>query len=116
MPERRAHNRKKLVLPVRLTVANETEFVHTLDLTSGGAKIGNVRSELEVGKLVTLSRGSHRAKFRVAWIHQIGPKDMQVGLEALQQDNNLLGVDLLEGDRTSSEEFLMTLLTSRKSK
>jgi hypothetical protein len=110
MSERRAHARRKLVLPVRLKIADDLQFAHTIDITCGGVRIGNVRSELEIGKVVTLSRGPHKAKFRVAWVQQIGPKEMQAGLEALQQDDALLGVDISENQGNSSDEILLTLL------
>jgi hypothetical protein len=116
MAEKRAHTRRKLVLPVRLTVANDIHFAHTIDITCAGVRIGNVRSELEVGKVITLSRGSDKAKYRVAWVQQMGPKEMQAGLEALQQDNTFLGVDLSDCERSSSDELLMTLLTSKPPK
>ena len=116
MPERRTYRRHKLVLPVRLVDANDVQFAHTVDIACSGIRIGNLRSRLEVDQIVTLSRGVHKAKFRVAWVKQLGPNEMQAGLEALQPSDKPLGVDLEECQRSQSEELFMTLLnsTSRK--
>ena len=112
MPERRAHARKKLVLPVKISDATQTQFVHTVDISCAGVRIGNLRSQVEIGKTITLSRGTHKAKFRVAWVREIGPKEIQAGLESLQPADNLLGVDVNEC-RNSSEELVMNLIGSK---
>jgi len=113
MPERRAHPRQKIVLPVRLIDAQDVQFAHTVDIACSGVRLGNVRSQREVGKVITLTRGVHKAKFRVAWVRQVGPQEMQAGLESLQVSENLLGVDLAECKRSSTEDIFMTLLSGK---
>lgn len=113
MPERRTHPRQKLVLPVRLVDGGKVQLAHTIDIACSGVKIGNLHSKLEVGKVVTLRRGVHREEFRVAWVKQVGPKEMQAGLESLQASDKLLGVDLEECQRSASEDLFMTLLNSK---
>lgn len=112
MPERRAYERKKLVLPVKIVGAQESQFVHTVDISCAGVRIGSLRSQMEIGTTITLSRGTHKAKFRVAWIREIGPKEIQAGLECLQAADNLLGVNIDECTR-SSQDLLMTLFTQK---
>ena len=74
MPERRAYERKKLVLPVKILEAQETQFVHTVDISCAGVRIGSLRSQMEIGTTITLSRGTHKAKFRVAWVRGDWPQ------------------------------------------
>ena len=105
-----------MVLPVKVSVDAVTHLAHTIDITQNGARLGALRTELLPGSLVILQRGSKRAKFRIAWIKQLAPNEMQAGLESLQPQNNFWGVDLSDEApdvKKESQQALMTLLSAR---
>jgi len=89
MDDKRRRNRKKAVLPVRVTGSDSSgktysELVHTLDITESGARLGGLRHGIEVGALVTLQYKQHRASFRVVWTEAVpNHTEHRVGLQAL---------------------------------
>ena len=89
MDDKRRRNRKKAVLPVRVSGNDNSgnaysDLVHTLDITESGARLGGLRHNLEVGTLVTLQYKQHRASFRVVWTEAVpGHNEHRVGLQAL---------------------------------
>jgi hypothetical protein len=116
MLDKRKSPRRKMVLPVKVSVDAVTHLAHTIDITQNGARLGALRTELLPGSLVILQRGSKRAKFRIAWIKQLAPNEMQAGLESLQPQNNFWGVDLSDEApdvKKESQQALMTLLSAR---
>jgi len=44
--------------------------------------------------IISLQRGSKKAKFRIAWIRQLAPTELQAGVESLEPQNIFWGVDL----------------------
>ena len=110
-----------MVVPVRVTLTpealspddvrppEEVQFAHTLDINCAGLRIGHIHAELPAGTIVTLSRGTHKAKFRVMWSRRVGSNEVQAGLAALQQSQRLLGIDLSEHE-TDATDRLMALL------
>ena len=105
-----------MVLPVKVSVDAVTHLAHTIDITQNGARLGALRTELLPGSLVILQRGSKRAKFRIAWIKQLAPNEMQAGLESLQPQSNFWGVDFSDEApdvKKESQQALMTLLSAR---
>lgn len=114
MLEKRQSQRRKMVLPVKISIDKATHFVHTVDITPTGAKLGALRTELQLGTIVSLQRGTQKAKFRIAWIRQIAPKELQAGIEALEPTNNFWGVDLSDREREEAKEMqtLMTVLSA----
>jgi hypothetical protein len=116
MLDKRKSPRRKMVLPVKVSVDAVTHLAHTIDITQNGARLGALRTELLPGSLVILQRGSKRAKFRIAWIKRLAPNEMQAGLESLQPQNNFWGVDLSDEApdvKKESQQALMTLLSAR---
>jgi hypothetical protein len=113
MAERRAHQRRKTVLPVKVSVRGATHLAYTVDLARAGARLGGLRTELQVGETVILQRGSHKAKFRIVWVQQLNPNEMQAGVESLEPQDSFLGIDLSEqeGEGRKTVDMLMTLLT-----
>ena len=113
-PERRANQRRKMVLPVKVSVVNRTDLAYTMDISGVGARLGGMRAELQPGDTITLLRGAQRAKFRVIWIRQLAPNEFQAGVESLQPNERFWGVDLSRGEREAQEnvETLMALLKS----
>jgi hypothetical protein len=113
MLERRKTRRKKMVLPVKVAMFGSTQFAHTLDITASGARLGSLRSELKPGEIIVLHRGAKKAKFRISWVQQLNPKEIQAGIEALEPQQNFWGVDLTAEEREEKKnvEMLMTLLS-----
>jgi PilZ domain-containing protein len=117
MPERRSQPRKKMVLPVKLSVGDASHMAHTMDITCSGARLGGLRAQLKTGDTVTLQRGSQKARFRIIWIQQLGPNEIQAGVECLERQNSFLGVDLSDEERNGKKDvgMLMSLLAAAKS-
>jgi hypothetical protein len=115
MLERRKSLRKKMVLPVKVSIDQATHLAHTVDVTAVGARLGGLRTELKVGMTIELHRGSRKAKFLIKWIHQIAPTEVQIGIECQEPQDKFWGVDLSTQDRDSKKkemDALMSLLTS----
>lgn len=101
-----------MVLPVKLSIDDATHWVHTVDITTGGAQIGGLRAELQCGMTISLKRGSQKAKFRVAWIRQL-EHELRVGVESLEPEKSFWGVDLSDPQSNAKEDMnaLMTLIS-----
>jgi hypothetical protein len=64
--------------------------------------------------IVSLQRGSQKAKFRIAWIRQLVPNELQAGVECLKPQSNFWGVDLSDREHEAKKDMqaLMTILSS----
>jgi hypothetical protein len=116
MLDKRKSPRRKMVLPVKVSIDSVTHLAHTIDITQNGARLGALRTELQPGAIVVLQRGSKRAKFQIAWSKQLAPNELQAGIECLQPLSNFWGVDLSDSTPESqkeSQQALMTLLAGR---
>ena len=118
MLEKRKVPRKKMVLPVKVSTDTVTLLAYTVDITDGGARLGGLRAELQLGMIVSLQRGSHKAKFRVAWVQELAPNELRAGVECLEPHSNFWGVNLADRDNEAKKDLqaLMTLLTSNVSR
>jgi hypothetical protein len=118
MLEKRKVPRKKMVLPVKVSTDTVTLLAYTVDITDGGARLGGLRAELQLGMIVSLQRGSHKAKFRVAWVQDLAPNELRAGVECLEPHSNFWGVNLADRDNEAKKDLqaLMTLLTSNVSR
>ena len=105
-----------MVLPVKVSMFGSTQFAHTLDITASGARLGSLQSELKTGEIIVLHRGAKKAKFRISWVQQVNPKEIQAGIEALEPRENFWGVDLTSEEREEKKnvDMLMTLLSETK--
>jgi PilZ domain len=104
--ERRKAKRTKVVLPVKVSASGASQLAHTCDLTYTGARIGGLHAELKKGEIVSLQRGPKKADFKVVWVQQLGPNEIQVGLHAVQRQSNLFwGVDLPDQNREVKSDF-----------
>jgi hypothetical protein len=115
MLNKRTASRRKMVLPVKVSVDKVTHLAHTVDITPTGARLVAYRMPLQPGMIIGLQRGSKKKEFRVQWIKQLSPNELQAGIECLQPQGNFWGVDLPdEGSETQkeSQQALMTLLAS----
>jgi len=100
-------------------IDKETHLAHTIDITSGGARLGALRQELKVGTIVTLQRGPKKAKFRIAWVRQLAPTEAQAGVEAVHPHDELWGVGLSDRahqDKNDRQAFLMVFSDTSKSR
>ena len=102
-----------MVLPVKVSIDKVTHLAHTVDITNTGARLGALRTQLEPGMIISLQRGSQKAKFQIAWIRQLGPNELQAGIESLQPQNNFWGVDLSDQGLETKKDLqaLLTLLS-----
>src|ERR1022692_834978 len=118
MLEKRKGPRRKMVLPVKVSTDTVTLLAYTVDITHGGARRGGRRGELHLGMIVSLQRGSHKAKFRVAWVQELAPNELRAGVECLEPHSSFRGVNLADRDNEAKKDLqaLMTLLTSNVSR
>jgi hypothetical protein len=94
----RRGSRTKAVLPVRIKGKDSSgapfeELAHTLDVTATGLRLGAVRRELNVDDEVTVFYRQRRILYRVVWTRKLGgTSEFQVGLRAVTQDGDSLGI------------------------
>jgi hypothetical protein len=116
MLDKRKSQRRKMVLPVKVLIDQVTHLAHTVDITDSGARLGALRTQLQPGMIISLQRGSQRAKFQIAWVRQLAPNELQAGVESLQPQNSFWGVDLSPRGpevKKEAQQALMTLLSGR---
>jgi hypothetical protein len=116
MQERRINPRRKMVLPVKISSADGPGLAYTMDIASGGARLGGVPATLENGQTVSLTRNGRKANFKVVWVRKISPTEIQVGIEAQQGMENFWGVDLSDRQQGGKKDMaaLMSLLDAAK--
>jgi len=115
MAEQRKNKRTKMVLPVKVSVSGTTHLAHTFDLTYVGARLGGLHADLKPGQSICLQRGSKRANFRVVWVQQISPGEIQAGIQAVDAQSNFWGVDLSEAEKEGRNvDALMSLMSAKK--
>jgi hypothetical protein len=111
MLERRKAQRRKMVLPVKVSLAGTNHLAHTVDITCEGARLGGLRTELRPGEIISLQRGSQKARFRIVWIRKLGPNEIQAGVEPLEPREDFLGVDLKAQETEKDVDPLLALLS-----
>jgi len=113
MLNKRTAPRRKMVLLVKVTLDTVNHLAHTVDITHTGARLGGLRTQLQPGIIITLQRGSKKAKFRIAWIRQLAPNELQAGIESLERQKDFWGVDLSDQELKAKEDVkaFMTLLS-----
>jgi hypothetical protein len=115
MAEQRKNKRTKMVLPVKVSISGATHLAHTFDLTYVGARIGGLHADLKPDQVVSLQRGSKKANFRVVWVQQINPNEVQAGVQAVDMQSNFWGVDLSEQEKEGRNvDALMSLMSAKK--
>ena len=114
MLEKRKSPRRKMVLPVKVSADKVTLLAYTVDISDSGARLGGLRTQLQLGTIVSLQRGSDKAKFRVAWLRELAPNELQAGVECLEPRSNFWGVNLSDRENEAKKDMqvLITLLTS----
>jgi hypothetical protein len=99
MPEKGTSPRRRMVLPVKVTIEKGTHLAHTVDITPIGARLGALRTKLQSGMIISLQRGSKKAKFRIAWIRNLAPTELQARVKSLGPENNFWELTCLTRDR-----------------
>jgi hypothetical protein len=114
MLEKRKLSRRKMVLPVKVSIDEVTRLAHTIDITHTGARLGALRMPLRAGMIISLQRGSKKAKFRITWTRQLAPNELQAGVESLELPDNFWGIDLSDREHEAKNDVkaLMTILSS----
>lgn len=113
--EQRRGNRTKAVLPVRVKGKDSSgkpfeELVHTLDVTPEGARLGSVRHELNLHDEITVFYRQRKIQFRVVWTKKMkGTSEFQVGLRAVNHDNEAWGLSLPEFKRQPAPQESVSL-------
>src|SRR5581483_1144423 len=95
--DKRSVKRTKMVLGLRVPQPQSHApdlLVHTLDISTSGAKVGAVREWIQPGSILVVQRGHTRARCLVMWSREIAPREIQIGIKFLGQDVHLWGVDL----------------------
>ena len=115
MLNKRKSQRRKMVLPVKVSIDSVTHLAHTIDITDVGARLGALRTQIQPGTIISLQRGSKKAKFRVEWIRELTSNELQAGIESVEPQNNFWGVDLSDRELETKKEMraVLTLLSSR---
>jgi hypothetical protein len=72
-------------------------LVHTLDISSTGAKIGAVREYIHSGSVRLIQRGHNRTQCRVIWSRPVGLREIQIGIGFLKHSPRFWEFDLDEG-------------------
>jgi len=107
---RRRGNRSKAVLPVRVKGKDSAgnsfeELVHTLDVTSDGARLGSIRRELNALEEITVFYRQRKIQFRVVWTKKMkGSSEFQVGLQAVAQEGEAWGLSFLDFKRQPASQ------------
>ncbi len=71
-----------------------SQLAHTVDISPIGGRLGGLRSPLQAGQTILLQRGQNRVQFRVVWTRQVGPGEIQAGIESMAFEEKIWGVDL----------------------
>jgi hypothetical protein len=89
-----------MVLPLRVWLdegAGETlpmQWIHTIDISQVGCRLGGLRTSLSPGQTIALQRGQQKASFRVIWSKHLEAEEHQAGIEALDYGRNIWAKEL----------------------
>jgi hypothetical protein len=114
-----------MVLPVRMWLSTTTgkaadvQFAHTFDITATGARLGSIRTPVQAGDTVVLQHGRDKARFQIIWVQQLGPHEIHAGVQCLEPDKNIWGLELSDNttgaaNKDSQELLLKLMKPSRK--
>jgi TonB family protein len=101
-PGKQRHQRTKMVLPLRVWAdepnagGTTPQLAHTVDISPGGGRLGGLRILVQPGETILIQRGQQKTQFRVVWAREMGPGEIQAGVESLDLDKKVWGVELPE--------------------
>ncbi|MDP9160118.1 MAG: PilZ domain-containing protein [Acidobacteriota bacterium] len=108
--------RCKMVVGAKIVLAADeggttAQLMHTLDVSASGAKLGGIREPFSPGDVLTVQRNNKKANCRVIWVRQLGPTEMQMGIELIDADERFWGLDLSqEKEGAEATKSLLALL------
>src|ERR1039458_1143678 len=100
MPEgTQRYSRTKMVLPLRVWLDEgyetlSTQWVHTIDISQIGCRLGGLRTKLSPGQTIALQRGQQKIPFRVIWSKHLAANEHHAGMEALDYGRSIWAVQL----------------------
>ena len=97
--DKRNIKRTKMVVGLRVSQQRSHAadlIVHTLDISSSGAKIGAFRECMQPGSTLIVQRRQTRARCLVMWSRTVAPGEIQVGIKFLGGDSRFWDLDLDE--------------------
>ena len=97
--DNRTVRRTRMVVGLRLPKSQPQApdlIVHTLDISSSGAKIGALREWIEPGSVLLVQRRHARTHCRVIWSCQVARGEIRIGIEFLDRNHQFWGLDLDE--------------------
>jgi hypothetical protein len=108
-----------MVVPLRVWLdgsnglSADFQLVHTLDTTPEGARLGGLRTLLTPGQVITLQRGRQKMQFCIKWTRQLGRNEIQAGVESLEPERNIWGMETAEERKVPDiyQEVLLKILT-----
>ena len=113
------YSRTKMILPLRVWLdegAGETlsaQWVHTIDISQIGCRLGGLRTKLSPGQTIALQRGQQKIPFRVIWSKHLAANENQAGMEALDYGRSIWAVELPLS--TTAEDSIETSWASEDS-
>lgn len=97
--DKRTVKRTKMVVGLRVPKSHPQGLdllLHTLDISSSGARIGSLREGFEPGSVLTVHRRHARANCRVIWSREVAPGEIRMGVEFLGDSSHFWGLELDE--------------------
>jgi outer membrane biosynthesis protein TonB len=105
-PGTQRHQRTKMVLPLRIWIDEQnagqnadgavSQLAHTVDISPVGGRLGGLRIAVKPGETILIQRGQQKAQFRVVWAKEMGPGEIQAGVESLDSERKIWGLELVE--------------------
>jgi len=89
-----------MVLPLRVWLDEgpaktlSMQWIHTIDISQIGCRLGGLRTGLYPGQTIALQRGGQKASFRVIWSKHLEAEEHQAGIEALDYGRNIWAKEL----------------------
>ena len=100
----RREQRTRIALPVKVYTRDDhgrpvVEIACTMDITPKGARLTGVRCVTHTGEVLCVERGKSKAFYRVMWVgDRLTNRDGQVGLQCIEPEAEIWGVNLLPGE------------------
>ena len=82
--DKRNIKRTKMVVGLRVSQQRSHDadlLVHTLDISSSGAKIGALRELMQPGSTLIVQRRQTRARCLIMWSRKVAPGEIQIGVK-----------------------------------
>ena len=70
------------------------QWIHTIDISQIGCRLGGLRTSLSPGQTIALQRGQQKASFRVIWSRHLEAEEYQAGIEAIDYGKNIWAREL----------------------